>query len=65
MKPQILITRWAPAEHFAPLDGVADMAFGPSDGSLIPREAVLEMAPGFDAIKIDNVGGAAPGHIGE
>jgi glyoxylate reductase len=50
MKPKVLITAVAPPDHLAPLEGIAEVIMGPSDGALLSRAALLERAGGFDAI---------------
>jgi glyoxylate reductase len=50
MKPRVLITAVVPPDHLAPLDGIAEVTMGPSDGALMPRVAVLDMAGELDGI---------------
>lgn len=46
----VLITNAPPREHLAPLQGMADLIFGPDDGSLMNRDQVLTLGPKLVAI---------------
>jgi glyoxylate reductase len=50
MKPRVLITAVVPPDHLAPLEGIAEVVMGPSEGALMPRVGVLEMAGELDGI---------------
>lgn len=43
--PLVLITNTVPRELLAPLEGLAQVVMGPEGGDLMPRAAVLKMAP--------------------
>lgn len=47
---RVLITNRPPADHLRPLSDHCELLFGPDDGSLMPREQVLELAPRLSAI---------------
>jgi glyoxylate reductase len=49
-KPLVLITNRPPLEHFSPLEKIADLIFGPEDGSLMCRDEVMRLAPNAMAI---------------
>ncbi|MBM3837249.1 MAG: D-glycerate dehydrogenase [Verrucomicrobia bacterium] len=44
MLPRVLITAVTPPDHLAPLEGLAEIVMGPSDGSLVPRSTILQRA---------------------
>ncbi len=48
--PLVLITNGVPLEHLAPLEGVARIIMGPTDGSLLQRGEVLRLAPNLAGI---------------
>ena len=47
---RVLITNAVPSDALEPLVGVADVIQGPSGGPLMPRAAVLQLAPELDGI---------------
>lgn len=46
----VLITNEVPSDLLAPLKGLANVIMGPAGGNLMPRDEVLRLAPGLDAI---------------
>jgi glyoxylate reductase len=47
---RVLITNAPPREHLAPLDGLAELIYGPDDGPLMTRDQVLAIGPTLSAI---------------
>ena len=50
MLPRVLITNSVPDEHLHPLEGLAEVIQGPGGSAIMPRSAVLELAPDLRAI---------------
>lgn len=50
MLPKVLITNTVPQNVTAPLQDLAEIIMGPSGGDLMPREAVIALAPELKAI---------------
>lgn len=50
MKPKVLITNTVPSTVLGPLPELAEIIMGPSNGDLMPRREVLQLAPSLDAI---------------
>lgn len=48
--PKVLIVTSFPEDHVAPLRGVAELIWGPKDGSFTPRAEILRMGDRIDAI---------------
>lgn len=47
---KVLVTNHVPEDVLEPLAGLAEVILGPSGGDLMPREAVLALAPSLDGI---------------
>jgi glyoxylate reductase len=54
MKPKVICTNFVPADHLAPLDGVAEVIMGPPNGDLMSAADVSRLIP--DAVGIINQG---------
>jgi len=48
--PKVLITNTVSPEEIKPLEGLAELIMGPSDGNLMPRDKVLALAPDLTGI---------------